>query len=434
MSVPAAERTCCSSNRHALDVKRIVGQAASSLDTDKPDGPMAHDAFKSHFANDKATAETGPAGHQVSKSGSQGNMKKHGGPRKWVLPTLGAVVLVSIVLGLVFGWEPAGVRWVDRTNRNLGAYELYSIFATSDGKRVWTVGGTTEIQSGNVIAESVDGGKTWSALTSGSTVDQLYGIFGTSDGGRLWTVGNRGTVLESDDGGKTWVARDSRTNADLRSIFGTSDGKHLWAVGGIWYNPGGESDVGVIVQSDDGGANWKARRTSAPGILQSVFGSSNGRRLFAVGEAGTMLQSNDGGATWVVRRSGASYDPLQSIFGTSDGRQLWAIELHGKLLESGDGGAAWTERDTGLEPPPPLEVADSEFVNGGLASSDGKHLWLVGQIGKGESIFESDDGGSTWKVRYFEYMPLNAIAGTADGKHLWAVGEGDTILESDAGW
>ena len=395
---------------------------------------MAHDAFTSQFAKDKATAETGPAAPQASGPGSQGNRKKHDGRHKWILTTLGAVALVSILLGLYFGWQPAGVRWVDRTTLSLDAYELYSIFAASDGKRLWTVGGTTEIQSGNVIAESVDGGKTWSALRSGSTVDQLYGIFGTSDGARLWTVGNQGTLLESDDGGKTWVARDSRTNADLRSISGTSDGKHLWAVGGRWYNPGGESDVGVIVQSDDGGASWKARLSGAPGILQSIFGSSDGRRLIAVGEVGTLLQSNDGGATWMVRRSGASYDPLQSIFGTSDGRRLWAVELHGKLLESSDSGATWTERDTGLRPPAPLTVADDEVLNGGLASGDVKRVWLVGQIGKGECIFESDDGGSAWKVRYSEYMPLNAIAGTPDGKHLWAVGEGDTILESDAGW
>jgi photosystem II stability/assembly factor-like uncharacterized protein len=393
----------------------------------------------------KNEEQAGSTAHVVSSSPRWIHAEERGKWRKWPLWVALGLGLLVYVLPVAYaiwwtgrpwiiGWQSAGVRWVVRTTNSLGAYELDAVYAAGDGKRLWTVGGTTQIPSGNVIGESSDGGKTWSAVKSGSATDELYGVFGTSDGRRLWAVGDQGTVVESDDGGKSWAARDSRTNADLKSISGTVDGKHLWAVGGMWYDPGGASDVGVIVESDDGGASWAAHRSSAPGILYSIFGTSDGRRLWAVGELGTMLESDDGGASWVVRRSGAALDALESIFGTSDGGQLWAVELHGKILKSSDGGGTWTERDTGLEPPPPLTVADNVQLSGGLASSNGKRVWLVGQIGEGECIFESDDGGLTWKSKYAEYMPLNAIAGTSDGKHLWAVGEGNTILESDSGW
>jgi hypothetical protein len=43
---------------------------------------------------------------------------------------------------------------------------------------------------------SNDGGASWTARNSGSN-EMLYSIFGTSDGKRLWVVGND-TFLDSD--------------------------------------------------------------------------------------------------------------------------------------------------------------------------------------------------------------------------------------------
>jgi hypothetical protein len=54
----------------------------------------------------------------------------------------------------------------------------------------------------------------WNARNSG-THNWLFSIFGTSDGKRLWAVGDDGTILESDDGGEHWSARDSGTQCSL---------------------------------------------------------------------------------------------------------------------------------------------------------------------------------------------------------------------------
>ncbi len=394
---------------------------------------MAHGAFISHFTKDQPTAETRPAAPQISRSGSQGNVKKHGARRKWILATLGTVVLVSILLGFYIGWQPAGVRWVDRTKIGVTNDWLISVFAAGDGKRLWAVGSDmwfSGAEKGSVL-ESDDGGKTWRTPRSDSK-PALSSICGTSDGKRLWAAGRAGAILESDDGGAMWTVRAAPTTADLYSIFCASDGKHLWAVGGQGYDPTGETDIGVIAESDDGGASWTARGSIAPGILHSIFGTSDGRRLWAVGEVGTMLASNDGGGTWLVRRGnaaigGARGDTLWSIFGTSDGRHLWAAEEHGKILESGDGGATWTERDTPAE-------GTGNGLSAGFARHDGRRVWLLGEGPLAQRILESDDGGVTWRWRYAQYMGLNSIVGSADGKHLWAVGEGGSILESDAGW
>ena len=120
-----------------------------------------------------------------------------------------------------------------------------------------------------------------------------------------------------------WNPRNSRTQNSLNSIFGTSDGRCLWAVG---YK-------GTILKSDDGGEDWNPRNSRTQNGLDSIFGTSDGRRLWAVGYKGTILESDDGGEHWNPRTSGTT-GWLASIFGTSDGRRLWAVGFMGTILEA----------------------------------------------------------------------------------------------------
>jgi photosystem II stability/assembly factor-like uncharacterized protein len=260
----------------------------------------------------------------------------------------------------------------------------------------------------------------WNARKSG-TQNELNSIFGTSDGNRLWAVGEEGTILESDDGGKHWNRRDSGTESDLRSIFGTSDGKRLWAVG--WNC--------TILESHDRGEHWNPRKPGTRGWfssifaigrpwLSSIFGTSDGKRLWAVGQSGTILESDDGGEHWNPRKSGTR-NYLNGIFGTSDGKRLWAVDWNGTILESDDRGEHWNPRKSGTR----------SWLQGIFGSSDGKRLWAVGMNG---TILESDTRGDHWNpCNSGTLNELNSIFGTSDGKRLWAVGEEGTILESDDG-
>ncbi len=64
---------------------------------------------------------------------------------------------------------------------------------------------------------------------------------------------NEDIILESEDRGTSWAVHRSGTGFDLISIFGTRDGKRVWAVG----------EYGTIVESYDGGASW-GHETVAP--------------------------------------------------------------------------------------------------------------------------------------------------------------------------
>jgi photosystem II stability/assembly factor-like uncharacterized protein len=216
--------------------------------------------------------------------------------------------------------------------------------------------------------------------------------------------------------GTPWTACNSGTSAYLDSIFATSDGNHLWAVGAN----------GTIVQSDDGGATWVVRYSSTTNVLTSIFGASDGQRLWAVGGKGTIVESVDGGVSWSAGNSGVTND-LFSIFGTGDGKRLWAVgssnyplaNSSSTILESDDAGASWLARKSGT----------TIYLNSIVGTSDGKRLWAVGMYG---TIMESDDAGANWMARKSGVLAeFESIFRTGDGGRLWAVGKNGTVVDSD---
>ena len=76
------------------------------------------------------------------------------------------------------------------------------------------------------------------------------------------------------------------------------------------------------MESDDG-EHWTAYSSGTPNILQSIFASGDGRRVWVVGRNATILESDDG-KHWNALDSGSPIS-LFSIFGTSDGKQLWTV-------------------------------------------------------------------------------------------------------------
>ena len=223
-----------------------------------------------------------------------------------------------------------------------------------------------------------------------------------------------------------WVENFDVTTGLLNSIFGTSDGQRLWIVG----------SNGTILGSADGGGTWTARNSGTTEWLRSIFGTSDGQRLWAVGgdlyckKLSTILESDDGGASWTARSSGTK-ENLYSIFGTSDGQRLWAVggdflgTKPGTILESDDGGASWTARKSGA----------TNGLSSIFGTSDGKRLWAVGWNG---TILRSGDGGATWTAPKggaslgLGWSDFYSIFGTSDGKQLWVVSDNGTVVEQDS--
>ncbi len=213
----------------------------------------------------------------------------------------------------------------------------------------------------------------------------------------------------------------------LLSVYGTGDGKTLWAVG----------DGGTILHSTDG-ATWKPQASGTTNALFSVYGTGDGKTLWAVGEGGTILHSTDG-ATWKPQASGTT-DFLRSVYGTGDGKTLWAVGEGGTILHSTDG-ATWEPQASGT----------TNTLYSVYGTGDGKTLWAVGDPGTNRLWAVGDPGtnrrlsgstsltstilhsrdGATWKPHASGTMHgLRSVYGTGDGKTLWAVGGGGTSIEA----
>jgi photosystem II stability/assembly factor-like uncharacterized protein/Mrp family chromosome partitioning ATPase len=228
----------------------------------------------------------------------------------------------------------------------------------------------------------------------------------------LLVIGVFGTVRVYQDlrryfapAGEYWTVQTTVPGAELFSVFGSSDGKSVWAVGAH----GTTSQIVNLYGSSN--------HFTTP-VLHSGFATSTGSHAWAVGQNGTILESNDG-RTWSAVGETDASQYLTSVFGTSDGKTLWAVGLAGAILKSSDG-EHWRAAASGT-----TASLYSIFCTG-----DGKRVWAVGD---GGIILDSSDGGTWIKRVSGTSSHLHSVFGTSDGKQLWAAGQNGTILESRDG-
>jgi photosystem II stability/assembly factor-like uncharacterized protein len=321
--------------------------------------------------------------------------------------------------GVIIHSEDGGATWSPQTDPN--EIRIRSIQPQSDGRGLWAVG------SEGLILHSDDSGLTWSQKASLNGI-YLTAIHVNADGQRLWAIGRQGmmlrapgTILRSMDGGKTWKQTPSVTEADLRAIHGHVDGRRLWIVG----------DDGTILYSADSGERWQKQEIgswSRRYDLSSMYLHPDGQRLWAVGgkrsvalygEVGVIIHSRNGGKDWEPQRIAGKPmlegSILKSIYGNSDGRRLWVVGEHGTILYSSDGGENWSQQTSPAR-------SNLYYVSG---QGSGVQLWVVGARG---TILYSADGGTIWsQLRSPNEGVLTSIHVTTEGDRLWALGEGMLI-------
>lgn len=214
------------------------------------------------------------------------------------------------------------------------------------------------------LLESLDGGKTWSALP---VRDDAMSMAPTEDGSIV--IAGHLVFTASRDGGATW----SDIPADLPSldIHGFSrdpaDPARMWAylaTGGLW-------------ESTDFGAHWTQVRADNV-IFPLAIREGSTTRLLGVDVNG-LVTSVDGGRTWTPLGTPPTY-PMTGLAATSDGGMIYAGAPDG-LFRSEDGGRTWS----------PTGYRGSAFAV--ATTPDGKTVALVSRE---TEFFRSADSGSTW--------------------------------------
>lgn len=195
-------------------------------------------------------------------------------------------------------------------------------------------------------------------------------FFHDEDAGWILTYGD-GTVLSTRDGGKTWQVQ-ARFEANYLERVLFVDRTHGWVTG----------DYGRVYKTVDGGETWHDVSPPVEGLLTKPADGTSYRDDERPG-----LYLSYYAARFVDARQGRVWG---TGFRTENPRETRVL----RFFSTADAGESWTELDSW----PKIPFADKwrERPQGGGSPTfylDARHGWKVGRGGKVE---RSIDGGETW--------------------------------------
>lgn len=235
-------------------------------------------------------------------------------------------------------------------------------------------------------------------------------IDATKTGKRLVAVGERGVVLYSDDDGAQWTAQRTPVTRTLTTVLFSNE-KTGVAVG----------HGGSILRTEDGGASWTKVEVADAG-KDSLLGLTHlgGSQFIAYGAFGLFLESNDDGKTW-ARKSVVGPDFDRHIMAVVTSGNFWFLAAEsGNIARSKDSGATW-------------EMLKSPYVGsffGAVMTKDGA-LVAFGMRG---NVWRSADQGSTWKkIETTTTIGINGGRVLEDGTVVLVGNTGLVLTSTDNG-
>lgn len=186
-------------------------------------------------------------------------------------------------------------------------------------------------------------------------------------------------------------------------------------------------DRGVIVLSDDRGADWRqAAGVPVQALLTGVC-FFDARRGIAVGHDEVILVTEDGGDDWkLAHYAPEAQRPLLDVWCGAGGAAI-AVGAYSTFLVSDDGGASWSARPFTPRPVPapknaahPARAAAAIGEAGGgyhlnrIVGATASRLYIAGEAGH---LYRSDDAGVHWQElaspyagSFFDVLPLGGDA------------------------
>jgi photosystem II stability/assembly factor-like uncharacterized protein len=178
---------------------------------------------------------------------------------------------------------------------------------------------------------------------------------------------------------------------------------------------------GLVLLSDDGGTQWRQVAVPTSATLAAVKFATP-QAGWAVGHYGVVLATRDGGLTWQRQFDGVRAAALA---------QEAALARQAALAASGAAPAETARAARAVTEAARLvaDGPDKPFLD--LYFSDERHGFIVGAY---NLLFETDDGGVTWRPRLDALdnpkgNHLYAITGS--GRLLYIAGEQGVLFRSD---
>ena len=295
--------------------------------------------------------------------------------------------------------------------------DLHKVFFL-DVQHGYALGSLPEAE---IVFKTSDGGKSWVAVYQRKPA--LIGIyFRNPDQG--WIVGREGSILSTIDGGKTWSDLASGTDQDLLAIASNSD-REIFVVG----------RRGTFLKSDRNGKTWFKQAVPTVVDLTDVALLPNG--LLQVLGRDRLLTSADFGTTWIT------HGPYRwdTLFELAVVNEKTIFLNSSALLQTRDGGnTLHLVHLPSNEYVARVWVTDvkTEYVIVGRVTT-GSTIHLSGEkLPSHSSILKTTDDGQTWRQLLHLQDKMTHSAWLKDiffvGDHGWAVGdEGTIVYTEDAG-
>jgi photosystem II stability/assembly factor-like uncharacterized protein len=221
--------------------------------------------------------------------------------------------------GLVVVTFDGGAAW-DRVDDGEG-HELRAV-ALSAGPTGYIVGD-------GVILRSLDDSRTWERLDVAA--HDWTSVSTTAAGRTAWlTAGDEIWRLED-----AALERMYTASGPLAAVAVTPDGDHAVAVG----------EAGLLIRSDDGGAQWTPELVDTTRDLHAVRIAGDASLVLAVGEAGVVVRAGEDDIAVAEL-----LDPALSLRAIHLSRtHAHAVGDHGVMMATHDQGLNWDPIDLGLE-------------------------------------------------------------------------------------
>src|SRR5579859_1151267 len=276
--------------------------------------------------------------------------------------------------------------------------------------------------AGGGVFRTSDGGKNWTAI--GLEREAVRALAQSAENPEVLVAGTKTGVFLTSDAGKSWTRISPERDEELKNLDSLAidprDARVIYA--GTYHLPW---------KTVDGGKNWTAIAAGMiddSDIMSMEIDRKNPERIYASACSG-IYRSENGGVQWTKlqgipyasrRTQQIAQDPLEErvwyagttegLWRTEDRGESWervtsrelianavAFSGAGKILIVGTEEGIWTSRDSGKS----FVEEDKGFshrVLNGLAvdETESSHL-LASADGSGKDLFESKDGGKSWK-------------------------------------
>ncbi|HET9481257.1 MAG TPA: YCF48-related protein, partial [Candidatus Polarisedimenticolia bacterium] len=297
--------------------------------------------------------------------------------------TLGAVFFLDRFVGWtcdrwnVFRTKDGGITWEALPRPSARGASSFFFFDLQNG---WLVTPWGDIE------KTADGGQTWTVV---ETVGDLLSHVWFLDATEGWAVGGN-TAMHTGDGGASWQRRSFPSTERVGSATFVAPSV-----------PGGDPVSyaagvgGCVVKSLDGWRTYSVVRPVGSGPLLWHVQFADADHGFVVGDYGVLLYTNDGGANWYSRQSGGpgGFHRMDA----NDPAHAWLAADLGNVFFTTDGGIRWRwTLVAGFSQYGTIQSVD--FLDDNLTG------WATGVEqawgGNTSRISRSLDGGRTWQLQF----------------------------------